>query len=104
MALEQTLQDEIEGSKKSLERSIDSTIYRRDLAKRIELVSWVADSMKNPNVEICSLIEYRMNETIQEINKKDSIFESDILDSELRILDWIFYLVCKDQQKKLATL
>lgn len=31
--------------------------------------------------------------------KKDSIFESDILDSELRILDWIFYRVCKDQQK-----
>jgi hypothetical protein len=48
MTLEQTLQDEIEGSKKSLDRSIDNTIYRRDLAKRIELVSWVADSMKEP--------------------------------------------------------
>jgi hypothetical protein len=60
--------------------------------------------MKNPNVEIFSLIEFRMNETIQEIMKKDSIFESDILDSELRILDWIFYQVCKDQQNKLATL
>ncbi len=55
--------------------------------------------MKNPNVEICRLIEYRMNETIHEINKKDSIFEFGILDSELRILDWIFYQVCKDQQK-----
>ncbi len=52
--------------------------------------------MKNPNVEICSLIESRMNETIQEIKKKASIFESDILDSELRILDWIFYHVCKE--------
>ncbi len=58
--------------------------------------------MKNLNVEICSLIESRMNETIQEIKQKDSIFESDILDGELRILDWIFYQVCKDQQKKLA--
>lgn len=48
-------------------------------------------------MEICSLIEFRMNETVQEIKKKD-IFESDILDSELRILDWIFYPVCKDQQ------
>ena len=37
MALEQTLQDEIETSKKYLERPIDSTIYRRNLAKRIEL-------------------------------------------------------------------
>jgi hypothetical protein len=54
--------------------------------------------MKNPEVEICSLIEYRVNETIQEIKKKDSIFESDILDSELRILDWIFYHVCVNMQ------
>ena len=53
----------------------------------------------NPNVEICSLMESRMSETMQEIKKLDSIFESDILDSELRILDWIFYQVCKDQQK-----
>jgi hypothetical protein len=58
--------------------------------------------MKNPNVEIYSLLEFRMNETIHEIKKKDSIFESDILDSELRILDWIFYQVCKDQQKNWA--
>ena len=58
--------------------------------------------MKNRNVEICSLVEYRKNETIQEIKKKDSIFASDILDSELRILDWIFYQVRKDQQKNWA--
>ena len=50
--------------------------------------------MKNPDVEICSLIESRMNETIQEINKTDSIFGSDKLQSELRIFDWIFYQVC----------
>ncbi len=36
--------------------------------------------MKNPNIEICSLIESRMNEPIQEIKRKDSLFESDILD------------------------
>ena len=55
--------------------------------------------MRNPNVEICSLLESRMNETIQEINQTYSIFESDKLHVELRILDWIFYQVCKDQQK-----
>ena len=42
-----------------------------------------------------------MNETIQEIKKKDSIFDADKLHSELRILDWIFYQVCKDQQMTL---
>jgi len=40
-----------------------------------------------------------MNETIHEIKKSNSIFESDILDRELRILDWILYEVCRDQQK-----
>jgi hypothetical protein len=54
--------------------------------------------MKNPDVEICSLIESRMNETIQEINQRHSIFQSDKLHSELRILDWIFYHVCINQQ------
>ena len=33
--------------------------------------------MKNPNVEICSLIESRINETIGN-KRKDSIFESNI--------------------------
>ena len=54
--------------------------------------------MKNPDVEICSLIESRMNETIQEINQTHSIFQSDELHSELGVLDWIFYQVCTNQQ------
>ena len=66
-------------------------VYKRDLVKRIELINWVLMNMKNPDIEICSLIESRLNETIQEIEKQDSIFEFDVLDSELRILDWIFY-------------
>ena len=99
MTVDQILQQEIKDSELSLSRTNEESVYKRDLKKRIELINWVLQNMKNPNVEICSLIEYRMNETIQEINKKDSIFESDILDSELRILDWIFYQVCKDQQK-----
>ncbi|MGE5685607.1 MAG: hypothetical protein ACM3ZS_10780 [Nitrososphaerota archaeon] len=69
---------------------------KRDL-KKLKLIDWVLQNLKNPNVEICSLIESRIIETIEEIKKKYSIFESDILDSELRILDWIFYRVCKDQ-------
>ena len=98
MTLDQILQQEIKDSELWLSREKDESTYKRDLKKRIELINWVLGNMKNPNVEICSLIEFRMNETIQEIKKLDSIFESDILDSELRILDWIFYQVCKDQQ------
>ena len=103
MTVDQILQREIKDSEIWLSRTQEESTYKRDLKKRIELINWVFQNMKNPNVEICSLIESRMNETIQEINKKDSIFESDILDSELRILDWIFYQVCKDQQNKLTT-
>ena len=50
--------------------------------------------MKNPDIQICILIESRINEIILAINKTYSIFESDKLHSELRILEWIFYQVC----------
>jgi hypothetical protein len=42
-----------------------------------------------------------MNETILAINKTYSVFGSDKLHSELRILDWIFYKVCIIQQGSL---
>ena len=102
MSVVQVLQQEIKDSELWLSREKEESTYKRDLKKRIELINWVLQNMKNPNVEICSLIEFRMSETIQEIKKLDSIFESDILDSELRILDWIFYQICIDQQIKLG--
>ena len=77
----------------------DDTIYRRDRSKRIELINWVLENMKSPDINICELIESKMNEIILKINQTHEIFEADRLHSELRILDWIFYQVCKDQQK-----
>jgi hypothetical protein len=53
--------------------------------------------MKNPDTNICALIETKMNELVDEINKKDSILESYPLDSEVRILDWILYIVCSSE-------
>jgi hypothetical protein len=94
MTLSQILEKEIKDSELWLSREKQESAYKRDLKKRIVLINWVLKNMQNPNVEICSLIEARINETIQEIKKKDSIFESDILDTELRILDWILYQVC----------
>ncbi len=101
MTVEEILQKEAKDSKRWIDVEKDESTYKRDLQKRIELINWVLVNMRNPNVEICGLIEYRMNETIQEINKTDSIFDADKLHSELRILDWIFYQVCKDQQMTL---
>jgi len=43
--------------------------------------------MKNPDIQICNLIESKMNEIIDTVNKMDSSIEADPLHSELKILD-----------------
>lgn len=53
--------------------------------------------MKNPDTNICALIDTKMNQIIDKINKKDSIPESDPLDIVVRILDWILYIVCSNE-------
>ena len=68
-------------------------------SKRIELINWVLENMKNSEINICAVIECKMNEIVDQINKKQSIMEQDPLDSELRILDWIFYQVCSSEIK-----
>ncbi len=64
MTIEQRLLQEIDESKRALEGPIDDTIYRREHSKRIELINWVIENMKNPNVQICELMESRLNEII----------------------------------------
>jgi hypothetical protein len=43
--------------------------------------------MNNSDIEICDLIESKMNEIIDKINKTNSAIEAGPLRSELRILD-----------------
>jgi hypothetical protein len=94
LTLEQILKNEIHASKKLLDRENDESVYKRDLEKRIELINWVLENMKNPSVEICGLIETKMNEIILAINQTYSILEADKLHGELQILDWILYQIC----------
>ena len=100
MTIQQTLQKEIEESKRWIEVEKDDSTYKRDLKKRIELINWVLENMKNPDIFICEIIESKMNEIIDKINESDSIIETDPLHSELRILDWILYQVCSNEIKK----
>jgi len=100
MSIQQTLQEEIKDAQKWLQGEKEESIYKRDLRKRIELINWVLEEMKKPDINICALIETRMNKLIDEINKKDSIIEADPLDSEVRILDWILYIVCSNEIKR----
>jgi hypothetical protein len=95
LTLEQILKNEIHESKKSLDRENDESVYKRDLEKRIELINWVLENMKNPGIEICGLIESKMNEIILAINQTYSILEADKLHVELQILDWIKFVLMK---------
>ena len=93
MSIEQTLLAELQDSKRWLDIEKDYSTFRRDLVRRIELINWVLENMKNPDTKICDLLEAKMKEVILEINRTDSLFESDKLHSELRIMDWILYQV-----------
>jgi hypothetical protein len=57
--------------------------------------------MKIPDIPICDLIESKMNEIIDKVNKKmGSAIEADPLHSELRI----FYKVCSNEIKEFERL
>ena len=64
MSIQQALQKEIKDTKRWLNLEKDESTYKRDLAKRIELINWVLENMKNPGIQICDLIESKMNEII----------------------------------------
>lgn len=98
MTVEQTLLQEIEESRKWINIEKDDTTYKRDLAKRIELINWVLENMNNPDIQICNVIESKMNEIILSINQTHSVLEADIYHNELRILDWLFYQVCINEK------
>jgi hypothetical protein len=86
-SIEQTLQKDVEESKIWLDLEKDDSTYKWDLIKRIELINWVLENMNNPDIPICDSIESRMNDIILTIYQTYSIFESDKLHTELRILD-----------------
>jgi hypothetical protein len=100
VTIEQILQNEIKDSQRWIEIEKDESTYKRDLKKRIELINWVLENMKDSDTDICSVIETKMNKIIDKINKTDSIFEADPLDSELRILDWVLFQICSNKQKQ----
>jgi hypothetical protein len=85
MTVDQILQQEIKDTEIYPNREQEESVYKRDLKKRIELITWILQNMKNPDVEICSLIESRMNDVVLTINQTHDIIEADKFHSELRI-------------------
>jgi hypothetical protein len=101
MRIEQTLLQEFEESKNWLNIEKDDSTYKKDLAKRIELMNSVLENMKYIEIQICDHIETKMNEIILKINQTYSILEADKLNSELRFLNWILYQVCSNEIKRI---
>jgi hypothetical protein len=66
VSIERILRDEIQESKRWIEVEKDESTYKRNLKKRVELINWVLENMKNTETDICSVIESRMNETKNE--------------------------------------
>lgn len=62
MGIQQLLQKELEEYELWLGREKDESTYKRDLRKRIELLIWVLENIKNPTSEICDIIESKINE------------------------------------------
>lgn len=57
--------------------------------------------MKDPDIPICDVIESKKNEILDKIKQIDIAIEADPLHSELRILDWILYIVCSNEIKRM---
>jgi hypothetical protein len=95
MGIEQTLEKDIQESKRWVDTA--EGVYKRDLITRIELINWVLENMDNDGTDICKIIESKMDGILNKIKKTDSIFEMDLLDSELRILNWILYQVSSNE-------
>jgi len=54
MSIQQTFQEEIKDAQKWLQCEKEESIYKRDLRKRIELINWVLEEMKKPDINICA--------------------------------------------------
>ena len=98
MNLSQKLQKEIEESKLWLCRENEESTYTGELKRRIELINWVLDSVRNHDNQICNQIEHKKKKIILTINQTHLIIESDKLHSELRILNWILYQVFNNKR------
>ena len=57
MSIQESLQIEIEDSKDGLSAHKKDSTYKRDLCKRIDLINWDLDRMKDPSIPICEIIE-----------------------------------------------
>lgn len=89
---------EIEESKRWLNLEKEDNTYKRDLAKRIELIDRILENMKNPDTKTGEFMESKMNVVVLKINQTHDIFEANKLNSELRIVDWIPYQVCSNNE------
>jgi hypothetical protein len=65
MKLEQLLLDEIQESRRWVNTA--EGVYKRDLKKRIELINWVLQNMKNPDTQNDKCIPLEPTPTLRHV-------------------------------------
>lgn len=52
MNVQQILQKEIQESKRRIDLGNENSTYKRDFIKRIEIIIWVLENLRNPDTKI----------------------------------------------------
>ena len=69
MSVQEILQKEVKDSQRWIEVEKEESTYKRDPKKRIELINWVLENMKNSDTDICKIIETKMDEILIKLKR-----------------------------------
>jgi hypothetical protein len=89
---------EIQGLEKEINRQ-HSPAFNGIIERKIELINNTLDMIEsNPNIpiqELADLIDYRIDGEERELDDATTVFETDRIFNEIRILEWIRFTVRK---------
>jgi hypothetical protein len=96
--LKATLNAEIKGLEKEI-KPTHSLTFNQTVQRKIELINSTLETIEsNPCMtmqELADLIDYRIEGEERELDDAKSVFETDKIFIELRILEWIRFTVRK---------
>lgn len=104
--LERRLASEIEGATKIIS-PLNNLTYNHSVNKKIELINWTLDTIEsNPSMtleELEGLIDYRIESSERELDDAQTREETDRIFDEVRILDWIMFMIRTAMQSNKTT-
>ena len=104
--LERRLASEIEGATKKIS-PLHNLAYNHSVNKKIELINWTLDTIEsNPSMtlqELEGLIDYRIESSERELDDAQTREETDRIFGEVRILDWVMFMIRTAMQSNKTT-